>query len=674
MASLPLASRVLLIGWDAADWKIISPLMDAGKMPVLSRLVERGVMGNIATLRPVLSPILWNSIATGKRPDKHGILGFIEPSPSGDGVRSTSSTSRKTKALWNILTQTGRKTHVVGWYASHPAEPINGVCVSNQFAESMPREPGKEWPLPAGCVHPAALREVIGNFRVHPEELARADLAPMIPQIDQIDIKKDHRPGTLAHLLARGASVHAFGTAILQNEPWDFAAIYYETIDLVGHHFMPFHPPRMAAVNDRDFELYRHVVTETYLWHDLMLGRLLQLAGEDATVILVSDHGFHSDHLRPSSGVATAAQDAASWHRQHGIFVMAGPNIRNDERIYGATLLDVAPTVLTLLGLPVGADMDGKPLVQAFDCHVAVTRIASWDEVPGEAGLHPPDLRVDPIDASEAMRQLVDLGYMPAPTEEQHSAIDIARREWKYNLAASQFDAGRVTEALPLIESLYREQAQNLRFALLLAQCYANLNRAADVRGVIEALNAHHPSMPESDLWLGWALLVSGEHDAAVEPLRRAEQSTPDSPVVHSMIGRIYCQQRRWAEAERAFARALQIDPESEIVHDGLASVMLGTGRDEQAAAHALRAVGLSHDFPIAHYHLGVALVRLGHHERAAMAMSVAVSMCPGMLHAHRYLAALYIRLNNPEKAMAHRRIARQLWDAHPQRDRKDLQ
>jgi tetratricopeptide (TPR) repeat protein len=295
-----------------------------------------------------------------------------------------------------------------------------------------------------------------------------------------------------------------------------------------------------------------------------------------------------------------------------------------------------------------------------------VSRIPSWDGVPGEAGLHPPDLRVDPLDANEAIRQLVELGYMPAPSDEQNDAIEIARREWKFNLAASKFDANRATEALPIIEQLCHDYPGNSRFALLLAQCYANLNRAADVRRVVESLNAaaRGPSTPEADLWLGWALLVSGEHTASAERLRLAERSTPNSPVVHSMIGRVYCQQRRWADAERAFARALEIDPESEIAHDGMASVMLGTARDEQAAVHALRAVGLLHDFPIAHYHLGVALVHLGRYERAAIAMSVAVSMAPGMLHAHRYLVALYMRLNNPERAMAHRKIARRLWDA----------
>src|SRR5678815_1208470 len=92
--------KVLLIGWDAADWKVIMPLVDAGKMPNLAGLIEEGTCGNIATLQPVLSPMLWTSVATGKRPYKHGIHGFTEPRPEGDGIRAASSTSRTTKALW----------------------------------------------------------------------------------------------------------------------------------------------------------------------------------------------------------------------------------------------------------------------------------------------------------------------------------------------------------------------------------------------------------------------------------------------------------------------------------------------------------------------------------------------------------------------------------------------
>ena len=80
-------TKILLIGWDAADWKIIHHLVDAGKMPHMAGFIEAGVIGNLATLYPELSPMLWTSIATGKRPFKHGILGFTEPDPhSGEYV------------------------------------------------------------------------------------------------------------------------------------------------------------------------------------------------------------------------------------------------------------------------------------------------------------------------------------------------------------------------------------------------------------------------------------------------------------------------------------------------------------------------------------------------------------------------------------------------------------
>ena len=87
--------RVLLIGWDAADWQMINPLVARGEMPTLSGMVGRGVWGNLASMQPMLSPMLWNSIATGKRPDQHGVLGFTEPDPDGGGVRLASSTSRR---------------------------------------------------------------------------------------------------------------------------------------------------------------------------------------------------------------------------------------------------------------------------------------------------------------------------------------------------------------------------------------------------------------------------------------------------------------------------------------------------------------------------------------------------------------------------------------------------
>src|SRR5271170_5706481 len=188
--SEPLAKKVLLIGWDAADWKIINPLMDQGLMPTLNDFINHGVMGNLATLRPILSPMLWNSIATGKRPDKHGILGFTELDPHTGGVRPVSSTSRKVKAIWNILTQRGYNAHVLGWFASHPAEPINGISVSDLFPSAIDRM-DKEWPLPQGAIHPEGMREIFAKLRMHPEEVTQAAILPWIPRAAEIDQEKD---------------------------------------------------------------------------------------------------------------------------------------------------------------------------------------------------------------------------------------------------------------------------------------------------------------------------------------------------------------------------------------------------------------------------------------------------------------------------------------------------
>lgn len=74
--------RLLLVGWDSGDWKIIHPLLDAGELPGVARLVESGVSGNLATLEPQLSPMLWTSIATGKMSYHHGVPGFTKWTPA----------------------------------------------------------------------------------------------------------------------------------------------------------------------------------------------------------------------------------------------------------------------------------------------------------------------------------------------------------------------------------------------------------------------------------------------------------------------------------------------------------------------------------------------------------------------------------------------------------------
>ncbi len=116
--------KVLLLGWDAADWKIIGPLLAKGQMPSLQSLINKGVHGNMNTMNPPYSPMLWTSVATGKTPDKHGVLGFIELHPERQTIQPVTVGSRKTRALWNIFHNQKLKTNLVR------ATAFKNVCLT----------------------------------------------------------------------------------------------------------------------------------------------------------------------------------------------------------------------------------------------------------------------------------------------------------------------------------------------------------------------------------------------------------------------------------------------------------------------------------------------------------------------------------------------------------------
>jgi tetratricopeptide (TPR) repeat protein len=513
-----------------------------------------------------------------------------------------------------------------------------------------------------GTIHPREKAELFDNLRIHPAELTAAHILPFVPRAAEIDQDKEKRLESIARIIADCSSVHAAVTWILENEEWDFAAVYYDAIDHFSHGFMNFHPPRMKWVNKERYEQYKGVVSGGYLYHDMMLGRLLQLAGEDTTVILVSDHGFHSDHLRPK-GLPKEPAGPAWQHRSYGIFVMKGPSIRKDERIYGASLLDVTPTILTLFGLPAGQDMDGKPIVQVFEKPVLPDPIPSWEDVPGECGMHPADVRPDPYAEQEAMQQLIALGYVEPPGKNVQKAIERTVNESEFYLARVHMNKKQHDLALPLLERIHNKQPDQVRYAFQLAKCYQTLGKLRECKKVTEEiLKSQKKEYPQLDLLRGSLALAEGLYHQALEYFQKAEKAEPRLPTLHQQIGRVYFKLRRFDDAEGAYGKALEIDPDSPAAHHGMALVCLRKRANEDAAQYALNAVGLLYHFPQAHYTLGVACSRIGYFERAAEAFEVCLSISPGFRTVRRILIRLYrLRLGRPEKAEEHRSALRSL-------------
>jgi len=145
--------KIAILGLDGADWEIMTPLLSEGQLPNLGRLKVRGAWGNMKTMMPWLSPLLWTSVATGKPPEEHGIIDFLAKDAKTGQIVPVSSRWRRVKALWNMFTDAGKSSAFIAWWATWPSEPVQGFMVSDRVAYSLfgfiSSDPG-----PSGATYP----------------------------------------------------------------------------------------------------------------------------------------------------------------------------------------------------------------------------------------------------------------------------------------------------------------------------------------------------------------------------------------------------------------------------------------------------------------------------------------------------------------------------------------
>lgn len=624
-----LAKRVLLLGWDGADWQVIQSLLDQGKMPYLEKLINRGVMGNLATAKPILSPMLWTTIATGRMADQHGIYGFIEPRPDGSGVRPVSSTSIKAPTLWEILESKGLKSAVVGWFASYPADRMPGTVISDMVMNATGKN-FDEWKLPPRSVSPERLRDIIAELRVHPSEITGPQILPFLPKAPEIDQKDDKRLRAFANFLARGSTVHSAGTYIAEQEEWDLLAVYYETIDRLSHWFMEYRAPRMSIVSEEDHEIYKTVVDGVYQFHDLVLGRYMELVGEDTTIVICSDHGFYSDHMRPPVSSNMETGNPVMWHRPLGVFLAAGPGIRQDELMFGASIVDLAPTILTMLGLPTGEGMEGRVLNQIFQDPPEASKPEAYERfLPDAADSDEPEDEEDPWAAQEALKQLAELGYIAPPSDDADTAVKNANVQKLANLAEVLMNKREHQRAKECLLELLELQPKQQRAKLLLAQVHLNLEENEDAGAILEEVTRGDDSGPWADVLYGQFLLRTGKEGEALQRLQRAAEAGMRSRSLFLRIGTVFLRRKMWENAESAFHEALDVDPEYAQSLDGLGTALHAQGKHEEGIKYLLQSIGLIYYQPYAHFHLGLALAATGRLRNAMEALNNALKLRP---------------------------------------------
>ena len=403
---------VLWLGLDGLDFELLDRLAGEGKMPNWKRLSSEGFTARLKSFAPLISPILWTTAATGVTPDVHRVLDFQEVDPKSGRKVPISGLSRAVPAVWNVASAAGRKVGVVGWWATHPAEEVNGFFVTDHASPIL----FDKVPL-AGVAFPAALEPGIAQVVARDGRVTAQDLAPYLDvPVGEIEAALASGAGMESPIAALGRILAA--TRVGQRaarELYDrnlpeLLAFYTEGTDEVGHVFAASTPPRLACASEADLARYGRVVAAYYGVIDAMLGQWMRRAQEDGATLLVhSDHGFKWGEDRPCKLESGNWTTAAFWHRPEGVFAAWGAGVKPSPERGAASLFDVAPTVLALLDLPADRKMPGKPITAAFaDLPVKeradVLATITVRRVPAQA--------MSPEQASEYTKKLLALGYL----------------------------------------------------------------------------------------------------------------------------------------------------------------------------------------------------------------------------------------------------------------------
>jgi tetratricopeptide (TPR) repeat protein len=424
-------------------------------------------------------------------------------------------------------------------------------------------------------------------------------------------------------------------------------AVYFRAIDEISHFFMQYHPPKMDGIPDADFEMYQEVVNNTYRAHDMMLQRLIELAGPDTAIVLVSDHGFHSDHLRPKFTPRVPA-GITVWHRPQGVIAAHGPGFKQDELMHGARLLDIAPTVLHYFGLPVGEDMEGRVLSEAFEETRAVDFIPTWERADGKQQKRG---SLSEEESKALLEQFVALGYIDEVSSDPTEAADETKRENKWNLARACLYGGKYAMALPLLEDCFAAYPERTDYAQLLARSQFQLGLLDEAEETLEVCLESFGPTDTAQLLMGNIELGRGNHAKALAHLDAVRAGSPDNLQLLASLSDTYLALRRWQDAEATAQRMLELDPGSAQANLTLARCFLRQGKAEQAVAAALEAVGLQFGNPQGHFLLGAALVQLENWPAAAKALRNHLQLHPHNGLAARYLAQVCRALGKTEEA-----------------------
>ncbi len=399
-AGLP--HSIFVFAVDGLSWNILDPMIAAGEVPHLASVLEQGGRGELKTMIPTFSPIIWNTLATGWDWRDHGVREFtvvrlagssLPLSTAGTALRPAlrwirpltgplglvhaspvTAISRMRRPFWDVFEEAGVSCSVVGWFASFPASKTRGGFVSDlAFTIQPPSTDPQDYLL---AVQPEELGDLAASLAG--SETIRKKLAGLYAELEQTSGQAllPHERRALEPRLIRFLNRMEIFRRLIQLHPKSgLFTVYTRLIDDVQHLFWIFYKPEDPAfegirLDASQRDRLRDVIPLAYRWIDRYLGEFLPMLPPQTGIVILSDHSAHAQ--RPARPwLPVAEQEELVYSGGHmdappGVLALAGPGIRKGASLEGADLLSFLPTLAFWLRVPLAKNLPGSVLRRAF--------------------------------------------------------------------------------------------------------------------------------------------------------------------------------------------------------------------------------------------------------------------------------------------------------------------
>ncbi len=366
---------LFVVGLEGATLDAILPLEEQGRLPFFSKILREGSHARLKSLRPTRRSALWTTLATGKYPYRHGVVGrrtfgapflpdqlSLKLLPLGIGFEHwgtwdqgslTGSDSLRVRPLWEILSRLGVPTALVGWPVTAPPPPEAQVVLTDRFFETRGG---------ARFAHPVELAERARLFRTQPEEMDPAVISRFGPD----------QSATVLSSLDQDLWRRDISLFLLGQDPQIEAlfVVLPGLADISSRFFGGYSAVQFGGVQDQESERAAQQLSAYYMHLDDLLSQLWNQGSEPRLMVIVSTNGAEGPRgWREARRLMLREPSVRGYldHGSDGILMFLGEGIQPAAMFRPAELVDMVPTLLYGLGFPIARDLDGAVLTPAFE-------------------------------------------------------------------------------------------------------------------------------------------------------------------------------------------------------------------------------------------------------------------------------------------------------------------